>query len=63
MGSTGWLWLDIVICAVIFLGIVGVPLWLVSRRPDTGQEVADTAARLEATPMHEISKDEVAQSR
>jgi hypothetical protein len=63
MSPTMWLWLNIIICAVIFLAFVGVPLWLVNRRPDTGREVADAVARVEAKPMHDVSKEEAAQSR
>lgn len=63
MSATMWLWLNIIICAVIFLAFVGVPLWLVNRRPDTGQEVVDAVARAETKPMHEVSKKEAAQSR
>jgi hypothetical protein len=33
------------------------------RRPDTGQEVADVAARVEAKPMREVSTEEATQSR
>ncbi len=62
MSSTMWLWLNIIICAVIFLAFVGIPLWLVNRRPDTGQEVADAVARVGAKPMHEVSKEEAAQA-
>jgi hypothetical protein len=58
-----WLWLNIMICAVIFLAFAGVPLWLVNRHPDTGQEVADAVARVGTKPMHEVSKEEAAQSR
>ncbi len=63
MSAAMWLWLNIIICAVIFLAFVGVPLWLVNRRPDTGQEVADVATRVGAKPMHEVSKEEATQSR
>jgi len=31
-----WLWLNIGICAPIFLAITGIPLWMVIRHPDRG---------------------------
>jgi len=63
MSPATWLWLNIVICAVLFLAFVGVPLWLVTRRPDSGQEAADAAARVGAKPIREVSRKEAAQSR
>ena len=63
MSSTMWLWLNVIICGIIFLAFVGVPLWLVTRRPDTGREVADAVVRAETKPMHEVSKEEAAQTR
>jgi hypothetical protein len=63
VSATMWLWLNIIICVVIFLAFVGVPLWLVNRRPDTGQETADVAALVGAKPIHEVSREEASQSR
>jgi hypothetical protein len=63
MSPTQWLWLNIIVCAVIFLAFVGVPLWLVTRRPDTGQEVADAVARAQTKSTHEASQEEAVQSR
>ena len=63
MSPATWLWLNIVICAVLFLAFVGVPLWLVTRHQDSGQDAADAAARIGAKPIHEVSKEEAAQSR
>ena len=58
-----WFWLNIPVCAVIFSAIVGIPLWLVIKRPDTGHEVREAMARLEAIPLHAHSQDEVARWR
>jgi hypothetical protein len=57
MGS--WFWLNIPICTAIFAAMVGIPLWLTFKRPDTGREVAEVKARIEATPLHAVSRDEV----
>jgi len=40
-----WLWLNIGICAPIFLSITGIPLWMVIRHPDTGPAFATYSAR------------------
>jgi hypothetical protein len=58
-----WFWLNIPICAAIFSAIVGIPMWLVFKRPDTGQEVAAAAARAGAVPLHSVSLQEAVQSR
>lgn len=58
-----WFWLNIPICIAIFSAIVGVPMWLVFKRPDTGQEITAAAARAEAMPLHSVSLHEAAQSR
>jgi hypothetical protein len=29
-----WFWLNIPACVVVFSAVVGIPLWLVFRRPD-----------------------------
>src|ERR1700733_11519193 len=34
--TVNWLWLNVPLMAVFFLAMTGVPLWLVSRHPDTG---------------------------
>jgi hypothetical protein len=54
-----WFWLNIPICAVIFSAIVGIPLWMVIKRPDTGREVAEVKARIRAVPLHAVSRQEV----
>jgi hypothetical protein len=58
-----WFWLNIPACAVIFSAIVGIPMWLVFKRPDTGQEIAAATARAEAIPRHAVSMEEALQSR
>jgi hypothetical protein len=58
-----WFWLNIPACAVIFSAIVGIPMWLVFKRPDTGQEIAAAAARADAVPLHAVSLQEAVQSR
>ena len=40
-----WLWLNVPLMAVFFLAMTGVPLWLVSRHPDTGPVAAPVRAR------------------
>jgi hypothetical protein len=59
----GWLAANIILSALIFAAIVGIPLWMVIKRPDTGQEVAETAARVEAIPLHVVSHEEAVRWR
>jgi hypothetical protein len=59
----GWLAANIILSALIFAAVVGIPLWMVIKRPDTGQEVAETAARVEAIPLHVVSHEEVVRWR
>jgi hypothetical protein len=54
-----WFWLNIPLCAVIFSAVVGIPLWMVIKRPDTGRDVAETKARIERLPLHTVSREEV----
>jgi hypothetical protein len=58
-----WFWLNIPICVAIFSAIVGIPMWLVFKCPDTGQEIAAAVARAEAVPLHSVSLQEAVQSR
>lgn len=58
-----WLAANIALSALIFAAIVGVPLWMVIKRPDTGREVAETAARVEAIPLHAVSREEAVRWR
>jgi hypothetical protein len=43
--------------------MVGIPMWMVIKRPDTGHEIRKAAARLEAVPVHVVSREEVARWR
>jgi hypothetical protein len=43
-----WFWLNIPVGAVLFAAMVGIPLWLVSKHPDTGREIEEAAARRRA---------------
>jgi hypothetical protein len=61
MGS--WFWLNIPICVAIFSAVVGIPMWLVFKRPDTGEDIAVAAARSEVAPLHSVSLQEAVQSR
>jgi hypothetical protein len=49
-----WFWLNMPIGAVLFVAMVAIPLWLVSKRPDTGPEVEAAAV----TPIHAASMAE-----
>jgi len=59
----GWLAVNIVLSALFFAAMVGIPLWMVIKRPDTGREVAGKAARVEAIPLHAVSREEVVRWR
>jgi hypothetical protein len=43
--STTWLWIDIPLCALFFLAVCGIPLWMVIRHPDTGPNRAGMASQ------------------
>jgi hypothetical protein len=59
-----WFWLNIPIGAVLFAAMVGIPLWLVIKRPDTGQEIREAAARRRAAiPLHAEGIAEAVRSR
>ena len=58
-----WLTVKIILSALFFAAWVGIPLWMVIKRPDTGQEVAAAAARVEAIPLHAVSREEVVRWR
>ena len=53
-----WFWLNIPLCAVIFSAVVGIPLWMVIKHPDTAREVEMTKARIKAMPLHAVSRQE-----
>lgn len=42
---TIWLWVNLALGALFVLAIVGVPLWLVITRPDTGPDTTAPAWR------------------
>jgi len=58
-----WLAVNIVLSAMFFAAWVGIPMWMVIKRPDTGQEVAETRARVEAIPLHAVSRQEAVRWR
>ncbi len=58
-----YIWLNVPLMALIFLAISVIPLWMVIKRPDTRQEVEETVARLEAIPLHAVSRHEVVRWR
>jgi len=58
-----WLTVNIVLSALFFAAWVGIPLWMVIKRPDTGREVAETTARVRAIPLHAVSHEEVVRWR
>ena len=39
-----WLWVDLSLGALFVLAIVGIPLWIVVKRPDTGPDTAAAPA-------------------
>ena len=55
---SGWLWINIPLGVVLFSAMVGIPLWMVFRRPDTGEEIAQTTDRVRAMPLGAVSKVE-----
>lgn len=59
-----WFWLNIPLAAVVFLAVAGIPLWMVLRHPDAGQEAAAPAGRPPAAvPVHAGSTDDALGSR
>ena len=58
-----WLTVNIILSALFFGAMVGIPLWMVIKRPDTGREVAQTAARVRAIPLHTVSREEAVRWR
>ena len=53
-----YLWLNVPLMALIFAAMCGIPLWMVIKRPDTGQEIKETVRRAEAIPLHAVSRHE-----
>jgi hypothetical protein len=62
-GKMSWLALNIVLSAMFFAAWVGIPMWMVIKRPDTGREIAETTARVKAIPLHAVSRQEVGRWR
>ena len=58
-----WLTVNIILRALVFAAWVGIPLWMVIKRPDTGREVAQTAARVQAIPLRTVSREEAVRWR
>jgi len=58
-----WLAVNIVLSAMFFAAMVGIPLWMVIKRPDTGRDIAETTARVEAIPLHAVSREEAVRWR
>lgn len=53
-----WFWINIPLCVVIFSAVVGIPLWMVFRHPDTEEDAAQVSARVRAMPLGAVSQDE-----
>lgn len=58
-----WFWLNVPLMALIFSAAVTIPLWMVIKRPDTGDDAAATRARIATLPLHTVSRHEAAQWR
>jgi hypothetical protein len=52
-----WLWVNLSFGTLFVLAIVGIPLWMVLRRPDTGP---GTAAMPAARPAHALAREATA---
>jgi hypothetical protein len=52
-----WLWVNLSFGALFVLAIVGIPLWMVLRRPDTGPGAAAAPA---ARPAHALAREATA---
>ena len=46
-----WFWLNVPLDAAFFLAVVGIPAWLVLRRPDSGPAVAAQRGRPVLVPV------------
>jgi hypothetical protein len=53
-----WFWINIPICLVLYSAVVGIPLWMVSRHPDTGEDVTQVSARARVMPLSAVSQIE-----
>jgi hypothetical protein len=54
-----YLWLNVPIAMLIFLAMSLIPLWMVIKHPDTGEEIQETVMRAQAIPLHAVSRHEV----
>lgn len=54
-----WFWLNIPIGAALFAAVAGIPLWLVSKHPDTGPDAGEAAV----TPIRAASMAEAVSRR
>jgi hypothetical protein len=58
-----YLWLNVPIAALIFLAMSLIPLWMVIKHPDTGEEIEETVKRVRAIPLHAVARHEVVRWR
>jgi hypothetical protein len=58
-----YLWLNVRLATLIFLAMSLIPLWMVIKRPDTGEEIKETVELAKAIPLHAVSRHEVARWR
>lgn len=54
-----YLWLNVPIAMLFFLAMSLIPLWMVIKRPDTGEEIHEIAERAKAIPLHAVARHEV----
>ncbi len=52
-----WLWVNLSLGALFVLAIVGIPLWMVLRRPDIGPDAASPAT---VRPAHALAREATA---
>jgi hypothetical protein len=53
-----WFWLNMPFAAIFWLAYTLIPMWMVIKHPDTGEEIAETAERAEVVPLHVLSRRE-----
>lgn len=58
-----YLWLNVPIAMLIFLAMSLIPLWMVIKHPDTGEEIRETAKRAKTIPLHAVGRHEVSRWR
>jgi hypothetical protein len=52
---SAWLWVNLSLGALFVMAIVGIPLWMVLKRPDTG-----TASAPAIQPAHALAREATA---